>query len=122
MMQEKRPVSVATISRIKSEMKEEENPTPKKLIREKKVQKKKHVFKKLSTAALRKIDDWTQKENAPTQEWMATKLGVTSRNIRYHIKNSLGKKLKKKKESTYNLQDRSRTSPEAVFQFVSSPM
>lgn len=82
MMQEKRPVSIATISRIKKEIKEKENSTPKKEIESKKVQKKNQVFKKLSIAALRKIDNWTSKDNALTQQWMALKLGVTPRVIR----------------------------------------
>lgn len=58
--------------------------------------KKRHVFKKLDGAALRKLAKWTSMDRHPTQDTMAAKLHVTPRAVRYHIKYSLASTIKKK--------------------------
>lgn len=95
-----KPISRGSVSNIKTSMDSAEkaekkvSQSPKK---EEKKEKKVHKFKKLSLAALRKLDRWTNLDSYPTQETMAGRLNVSTSTIRYHIKNSLKKNLKKKK-------------------------
>ena len=99
MKQMGKEISRTSVSKIKKEMTEsEKDQQTMKKNKKSKVRKSRkcHIFKKLNTSALRKLAVWTGSENHPTQTWMATKLGVTPSTIRYHIKHSLGKKLKKK--------------------------